>query len=99
MNKNPYHDFFSNLSNPLKMEIVLELNKTTKNVSQLSKTLKQEQSKISHALASLKKCKIVEMKQQGKERVYSLNKSTIIPILQIIQHHSIKNCKGCKLCK
>ena len=98
MNANPYHDFFSNLANPLKMNIVLELNKTEKNVSQLSNSLKEEQSKISHALSSLKQCKIVNMKQKGKERVYFLNKSTIVPILQIIRHHSSKNCRGCKLC-
>lgn len=98
MNSNPYHDFFSNLANPLKMNIVLELNKEEKNVSQLSNSLKQEQSKISHALSSLKKCNIVDMKQKGKQRVYYLNKSTIVPILKIIRHHSIKNCKGCELC-
>jgi DNA-binding transcriptional ArsR family regulator len=99
MKENPYHDFFSNLANPLKMNIVLELNKEEKNVSELSKQLKAEQSKISHALSSLKQCKIVDMKQKGKERVYSLNKDTIVPILKIIRHHSIKNCKGCELCQ
>ncbi len=99
MKENPYHIFFGNLANPLKMEIVLELNKSEKNVSQLTKSLKQEQSKISHALSSLRKCNIVEMKQKGKERVYSLNKDTIVPILKIIRHHSIKNCRGCELCQ
>jgi len=99
MKENPYHSFFSNLANPLKMRLVLELNRGEKNVSELSKKLKEEQSKISHALSSLKRCNIVEMKQKGKERVYSLNKSTIVPILQIIRHHSIKNCRGCELCQ
>jgi len=99
MKENPYHSFFSNLANPLKMRLVLELNRGEKNVSELSKKLKEEQSKVSHALSSLKRCNIVEMKQKGKERVYSLNKSTIVPILQIIRHHSIKNCRGCELCQ
>jgi len=70
MKENPYHSFFSNLANPLKMRLVLELNRGEKNVSELSKKLKEEQSKISHALSSLKRCNIVEMKQKGKERVY-----------------------------
>ena len=99
MKENPYHSFFSNLANPLKMRLVLELNRGEKNVSELSKKLKEEQSKVSHALSSMKRCNIVEMKQKGKERVYSLNKSTIVPILQIIRHHSIKNCRGCELCQ
>ena len=99
MKENPYHSFFSNLANPLKMRLVLELNRGEKNVSELSKKLKEEQSKVSHALSSMKKCKIVEVNQQGKERVYFLNKSTIVPILKIIRHHSIKNCRGCELCQ
>lgn len=98
MRESPYHDFFNNMANPLKMEIVLELNKSEKNVSQITKALKEEQSKISHALSSLKSCKIVEVKQKGKERVYYLNKDTVVPILKILNHHSKRNCTECALC-
>ena len=98
-NNSTYHIFFTNLANPLKIKIITELKKGDKSVTHLAKNIKTEQSKISHALALLKRCNIVEMKQKGKERVYSLNKSTIVPILQIIRHHSIKNCRGCELCQ
>lgn len=95
LNHNSYHVFFTNLANPLKIGIILSLIDNEKNVTQISKELAIEQSKISHALASLKKCNIVNVNQKGKERVYSLNKKTIIPMLEIINKHANQYCK-CK---
>jgi DNA-binding transcriptional ArsR family regulator len=101
MKSNTYHIFFTNLANPLKINIIASLNDSDKNVSEICRELKIDQSKASHALAVLKKCHIVEMNKQGKERVYSLNKKTITPILKIIDRHSESfcDCKGCKGCK
>jgi len=65
-----YHVFFTNLANPLKIKIILSLRDKEKNVSELVKELKVEQSKISHALSSLKDCNIVKAKQKGKQRIY-----------------------------
>lgn len=98
MNKKPceanYNIFFTNLANPLKISIILALREGEKNVGEVTHILNVEQSKISHALASLKKCKIVDVKQNGKERVYSLNKETILPIFNLIDKHAIVHCKG-----
>ena len=101
--KSSYHTFFTNLANPLKIDIVLELRKGGKNVSELVKSIKGEQSKISHALSHLKSCNIVVMQKKGKQRVYSLNKKTILPILKILENHSRTfcnkiNCGGCNGC-
>ena len=93
INHNSYHIFFTNLANPLKIGIILELRKGDKNVTELVKELKVEQSKISHALSALKSCHIAEMRVKGKERIYSLNKNTIIPMLEIINKHANINCK------
>jgi DNA-binding transcriptional ArsR family regulator len=92
-----YHLFFSHLANELKNDIIVALRKEEMNVTRLSKVLKVEQSKLSHALASLKCCKVVNVEQRGKERVYSLNKKTIVPILKLIDKHAVLNCgtKGC----
>ena len=92
MDHQSYHIFFTNLANPLKIGIMLSLIKTEKNVTKISKELNVEQSKVSHALTSLKKCNIVEAKQKGKERIYSLNKKTIVPILKILNKHSNFYC-------
>ena len=99
MKKSTYNIFFSTLSNPLRIKIIESLKEKEKNVSELSKELKVEQSKISHALSTLRKCKIVECSPKGKERIYKLNKKTILPILDLIDKHSKKHCKGnCKFC-
>jgi DNA-binding transcriptional ArsR family regulator len=89
-----YNIFFTNLANPLKIGIILSLRKNGKNVSELTKELGVEQSKISHALKILKNCKIVNVKQKGKERVYSLNKDTILPMLELIDKHASCYCKN-----
>lgn len=100
-NHRNYNIFFTNLANPLKIGIILSLRIKEKNVSELVNDLKVEQSKISHALGSLKKCNIVKMKQNGKERIYSLNKDTIVPIFELIDKHASTYCdcsscmKGC----
>ena len=89
-----YHMFFSNLANPLRIDIVLALRKKEKSVSELVKDLKVEQSKISHALSYLRCCNIVNVKQKGKLRIYFLNKSTIVPMLDLIDKHAKTFCKG-----
>jgi DNA-binding transcriptional ArsR family regulator len=83
-----------NLANPLKIGIILCLRDKDKNVSEIVNEMDVEQSKISHALTSLKHCKIVEVKQKGKERIYSLNKDTIIPMLDLIDKHASCHCKN-----
>jgi DNA-binding transcriptional ArsR family regulator len=99
MKSNTYHTFFTNLANPLKIEIISSLKEKEKNVTELSRELKVEQSKISHALILLRHCNIVDVKPIGKQRVYSLNKKTIIPILNLIDNHSKTFCGGnCIIC-
>ena len=97
MKSKTYHIFFSKLSNPLRINIISSLYKKPKSVMQLSRTLKVEQSKVSHALRELKGCNIVKVKKEGKQRIYSLSK-TIIPILKMIDYHS-RTCVKCKGCK
>ena len=94
MTCNAYHIFFRNLSNPLKVKIITELKKKPLTVTQLTEALREEQSKISHALANLRGCNIVKSISEGKQRIYSLNKQTILPIMQIIDKHKKSYCKG-----
>jgi len=101
MNTKTYHLFFSKLASPLKMEIISLLKKNEKglSVTEITKNMWVEQSKMSHALADLRKCKIVKVKRNGKRRIYSLNKETILPILEIIDKHARDNCGGnCTYC-
>jgi len=99
---NTYHIFFSNLANQLKINIALSLREREKSVTELTQILEVEQSKVSHALRNLKNCKLVEVKKDGKQRIYFLNKKTFLPMLKLIDLHAKNFCeheccigKGC----
>ena len=89
-----YHVFFRNLANPVRIAIITALKEKESSVSELVEKLGIEQSKLSHALALLNHCNIVQSKQEGKKRIYSLNKKTIIPILKLIDEHKCEFCPG-----
>lgn len=99
MSKETYHYFFRNLSLPSRIDIVSALKEKEGCVNELSRKLKVEQSKLSHSLASMKCCNIVEVKKKGKHRIYSLNKKTIVPILKILDKHEKDFCKECRMRK
>lgn len=90
-----YNDFFQTLANPTNQSIIQELLKKPLNVTQLVKSTRLEQSHISHSLKKLYECKIVDVKRKGKQRIYSLNKETIIPIIEIVDRHAKKMCPRC----
>ena len=87
MTEKNYHIFFNNLANPLKIKVIIALSKKSMSVGEICREIKVEQSKLSHALASLKECRIVNAKQEGKQRIYSLNKDTVGPILVAVKKH------------
>jgi len=69
--------FFSTLANPTRLAILELLRDGPKNVTEISETLNQEQSMISHNLKPLERCRFVFSERRKKERFYSLNKETI----------------------
>jgi DNA-binding transcriptional ArsR family regulator len=96
MKCSPYHVFFRNLGNPLRIQIVTALKDKPSSVNVLSKNLKVEQSKLSHALALLRSCNLVNCEQKGKQRIYSLNKKTMVPILDLLDKHAREFCNNDK---
>ncbi len=90
--------FFETLSTKLRWKILEALKDKPKNVNEICNLLKEDQSKVSHNLKKLKDCHFIEVKKQGKERVYSLNKETILPLLQLVEKHVKKCCfKACNI--
>jgi DNA-binding transcriptional ArsR family regulator len=90
--------FFSTLSNPRRVRILQLLDKEgPKNVSEIVSALQVEQSAVSHCLKKLLECHFVHVNQIGKERVYSLNKETMEPLLRQIEkhveHYCVENCE------
>jgi len=73
----PYHLCLDVLGNPLRIAMIKELEKEPESVGELAEKLGEEQSKVSHSLAALKKCGFVESEKQGKKTVYRLGESML----------------------
>ena len=87
-----YKIFFGTLVSKSRLKIINLLRIEKKNVSQIAKELKMEQTAVSHDLARLKECGFVNIEINGKFRNYSLNKETINPLMKLIDKHMSKNC-------
>ncbi|MFC1691137.1 ArsR/SmtB family transcription factor [Nanoarchaeota archaeon] len=97
MNVPCYDRFFSNLANRSRFEIIVALRNGPLSVSELVEKTGKEQSAVSHNLQKMAHCKILNVEQKGKQRVYSLNKETIVPILEIVEKHVKTCCIGGKI--
>lgn len=93
-----YYNFFRNFSNPVRLNIILLLREKDRSVSELVKATGDEQSKVSHHLALLNRCRIIDAKKKGKYRIYSLNKN-VLPLLNVAERYVIGCRKGCKNAK
>ena len=98
MSVNEYpHKCLNVLGNELRINILNSLKEKNKTVTELSKDLSQEQSKISHSLKQLRQCNFVDYKKQGKQRIYFL-KSKILTeksnktLFELIEEHAVKFC-------
>ena len=88
--------FFETIANKTRMKIIHALFHKPKSVSEICKETNEEQSKISHNLKVLKECHLIGSKSQGKKRIYSLNKETMLPLMQLVEKHVSKYCgKSC----
>jgi ArsR family transcriptional regulator len=84
--------FFKVLANPTRLAILEVLREGPRSVTEIAKTLKQEQSMISHNLKPLEKCRFVFSERKEKLRIYSLNKETAEPLFELFDYHVQKYC-------
>ena len=92
-----YQRFFQTLANENRLKIIHFLQvHGARNVSEIVGGAKLEQTLVSHNLKRLLDCHFIEVKQNGKERVYSLNKKTLQPLLALMDKHVNTYCVYCK---
>jgi DNA-binding transcriptional ArsR family regulator len=84
--------FFKVLANPVRLAILEALRDKPKSVTELTTNLKQEQSMISHNLATLERCRFVSSERKEKHRIYSLNNETMEPLFKLFTYHCEKYC-------
>lgn len=87
MKCNSYNLFFETISNKLRLRIIELLMEKPLTVTEISKRLDEEQSKISHNLRKLSDCNFLTVRKEGKKRIYSLNKTTIVPLIKLVEKH------------
>ena len=92
-----YTTFFETIGNKTRLKILEILQVRPMSVTEICQTLSEEQSKISHNLKCLTECHFLDVKQKGKQRIYSLNKDTILPVMKLVDKHVQKYC--CTECK
>jgi len=88
-----FNDFFAVLSSKQRVKILQLLNREGPHcVNQIKNKLKVEQSAISHDMKRLLGCRFVFVERKGKERVYSINKTIIQPLFNLIREHVEAHC-------
>jgi DNA-binding transcriptional ArsR family regulator len=92
-----YKLFFETISNDTRLAIIECLQKKEMSVNEICECLDEEQSKISHNLKKLADCNFIDVKQEGKKRIYSVNKDTIVPLMELVRKHVHHFCgQECK---
>ncbi len=93
-----YNAFFEVIANKTRIEILELLMEKQMCVSEICNALNHEQSKISHNLKKLADCHFIDVEREGKKRVYSLNRKTILPLMQLVEKHVQGYCgKECRV--
>jgi len=85
--------FFDTLATRSRLNLILTLRDRPKSVGEISKAIAIERTNVSHQLRRLRECGFVFERREGKKRMYSLNKETMIPILDLVEMHIRKYCK------
>jgi DNA-binding transcriptional ArsR family regulator len=96
MNCKSYNTFFETISSKIRLNIIETLEDSPKSVSEICSILNEEQSKISHNLRHLMDCHFLDVQRKGKQRIYSLNKATITPLMKLVKKHVETYC--CDVC-
>jgi|SRR3989338_8165129 len=94
--RQPYRTFFGTLANQHRIDIIEALSKGPMNVSGICRKTRYNQTTVSHSLKRLKHCGFVSVKRKGKEMIYTLNSSTIKPLLSLMNRHMENHCS--KIC-
>jgi len=88
--------FFETIGNRTRLKILELLYNRPMCVNDICRTLNEEQSKISHNLKKLSNCNFIEVKKEGKKRIYSLNKKTMVPLMKLVEKHVNTYCEECR---
>lgn len=93
-----YYLIFSTMANRTRLAIIDVLKDGSKSITQISKTLGQQENVIADNLKPLMKCAIVLPQASAKEKTYCLNKEFVEELSELLVFHVDKYCPGFKEC-
>ncbi|HKW04099.1 MAG TPA: metalloregulator ArsR/SmtB family transcription factor [Nitrososphaerales archaeon] len=92
---------FKVLSNHIRLKLIEALRGGEKDVTELCRVTREEQTRVSHELRCLTVCGFANFRREGKRMIYSLNSSkTVIAILDAAENHVEhfgERMKGCDM--
>ncbi len=92
-----FDKFFVNFANKTKLDIIFSLKGGPLSVTEITEKVGEEQSKVSHNLKKLSICNILSVERKGKQRIYSLNEETVLPMLGLVEKHVRNHCEKCSV--
>ena len=78
---------FEALGHPTRLKIIALLQQRPHNVSEIIKETGIEQTCVSHCLRTLESNGFVTARQEGRFRVYALNKKELAPLADFLEYH------------
>lgn len=92
--------YFETLANSIRWNIVCTLREGPKRVGKIVADVEAEQSLVSHHLHRLRECGFVEVKADGRARIYTLNSEAMRPLFALVNEHIETYCQDCTIgCK
>lgn len=91
--------FFKGLANKTRLAILKLLTMGSKTVTEICEELGFEQSRVSHNLSCLEFCGFVTSERDGKSKIYSFNRETIEPLLDLVDKHITNHGSNLLQCK
>lgn len=91
---------FKALGNHVRLRILETLCSRGMSVNELCEVVKEEQTRVSHELRCLTVCGLVDYRREGKRVIYSLNRKTVLPLLEAADRHVerfAERIRGCEM--
>lgn len=79
--------FFKAFSNDTRLKLINLLRNKSLTVTEICERTGFEQSRVSHNLKCLENCGFVSVINNGNFRKYTLDKETILPIINLFEKH------------
>jgi DNA-binding transcriptional ArsR family regulator len=87
-------DIMFALSSPARVRLLSELLAGPCSVSELMEATGMEQSAVSHQLRVLREHRLVDVKRDGRRRVYAVTDQDIASLLDAARRHALRSVRG-----